>query len=82
MICLEVWEFKRLRWMQYLTLLYQLHISQLRAFLGLVNYHNWFGKRLISQIVKPLVQLIKVDEKFILGDAQEQVFQELKTIKA
>jgi hypothetical protein len=68
--------------MQYLMLLYQLHGSQLRAVLGLVNYQNWFGKRLISQIVKPLVQLIKVDEKFILGDAQKQFFQELKTTKA
>ncbi len=52
-----------------------INVSQLRAFFGLVNYHKWFGKRLINQIAKPLVQLIKGDEKFILGDAQEQVFK-------
>ncbi len=46
-----------------------INVSKLRAFLGLVNYQKWFGKRLISQIAKPLVQLTKVDEKFILGDA-------------
>ena len=49
----------------------------MRNFHGLVSFYRWFVKN-FSTIAAPLTTVIKKNEKFVWGDAQENAFQLLK----
>ena len=52
--------------------------SEVRSFLGMVNYCNKFIPN-YSTITAPLRKLTKKGEKFVWGDEQQSAFDELKT---
>ena len=53
-------------------------ISQLRAFLGLINYYGKFLPNLSSTLA-PLYQLLEKQQRWIWGSPQQKAFQEAKT---
>jgi len=55
------------------------NVSQLKAFLGLVNYYARFLPDLATKLV-PLYQLLQKDKTWEWYDKQEQAFQEVKQL--
>ena len=55
------------------------NVSQLRAYLGLVNYYSKFVPNL-SQTLAPLNKLLKKNEKWAWGQEQDKAFQKSKDI--
>ena len=55
------------------------NVSQLRAYLGLVNYYSKFVPNL-SQTLSPLNKLLKKNEKWAWGQEQDKAFQKSKDI--
>lgn len=53
-------------------------ITQLRAFLGLLNYYGKFLQNL-SSMLAPLYKLLEKNRKWIWGKEQQQAFQEAKS---
>lgn len=53
-------------------------VSQLRAFLGLINYYGKFLPNLSSTLA-PLYQLLEKQQKWVWGPQQQKAFQEAKT---
>uniref|UniRef100_A0A8C5Q8I3 ribonuclease H n=1 Tax=Leptobrachium leishanense TaxID=445787 RepID=A0A8C5Q8I3_9ANUR len=53
------------------------NISELRSFLGMMNYSRKFIEN-YAEICKPLLTLLKKDVKWIWGETQEQAMTELK----
>ena len=52
-------------------------VTQLRSFLGLVNYYSKFLPR-SSSLLAPLYQLLQKAQKWIWGEAQTKAFREAK----
>jgi REP element-mobilizing transposase RayT len=52
-------------------------ISRIRRFFGMVNQLNTFFPK-ITELTKPLRELIKVDNAWIWDTAQENAFQQIK----
>ena len=55
------------------------NVSQLRAYLGLVNYYSKFVPNL-SQTLAPLNKLLRKNEKWAWGQEQDEAFQKSKDI--
>jgi hypothetical protein len=53
------------------------HISGSRRFLGMVNQLNKFLPK-ITELTKPLRELLKVDNAWIWDTTQENAFQQIK----
>ena len=53
------------------------NVTQLRAFLGLVNYYSHFLPNLAS-VLHPLYQLLKQNVKFIWTESAQKAFQNVK----
>ena len=53
------------------------NVTQLRAFLGLVNYYSHFLPNLAS-VLHPLYQLLKQNVKFIWTETAQKAFQKVK----
>ena len=53
------------------------NVTQLRAFLGLVNYYSHFLPNLAS-VLRPLYQLLKQNVKFIWTETAQKAFQNVK----
>ena len=59
--------------------LHQKDVTQLKSFLGLVNYYGKFLPNL-SSILSPLYRLTQNQTKWFWSSEQEQSFQEVKSL--
>jgi hypothetical protein len=54
-------------------------VSKVQSFLGLAGYHRRFILN-FSRIVKPLIELLKEENKYVWSDACDEAFKHLKKL--
>jgi hypothetical protein len=52
-------------------------VSEVRSFLRLASYYQWFIPN-FSKIVMPIAELLKKENKYVWGDAYDEAFKNLK----
>jgi hypothetical protein len=54
-------------------------VSEVRSFLGLASYYQWFILN-FSKIAKPITELLKKGNKYVWSDACDEAFGNLKKL--
>jgi len=55
------------------------YVSDVRKFLGLVNYYRYFVKD-FAKVALPMNQLTRKDKKWKWGEEQQKAFEQLKAV--